>query len=426
MIYTVDEVSDVLGIPRPTLYRYLREYSIPHLRRSGKISIPEESLDRIREARELHKEGLGTESVRSKLRSGSASEEIAGHLERLSERIESLQARGPAEEGSDSQEALRAILEKQDLLVSAVSNLAEKMDDFIATGVRPGELEEEAYSMAALSHWSERSLVPDEKAGRVSEVPRYAYAAAEGNLATEVSAGGPANAVTVDEPDVEVDEDGATVRSIPESPEHHFVPTRREKFGVLARRRRRGVLALLLGMLMVALLAGWWLGAGEREAGQPETGEQEAEQPGSDEQAVEEDSASVPAVEDEALETPETTSAPNVVGLTLPEAQVQLAEAGLEIGSSGEITSYQIPAGEVVAQEPLEGAQVDPGTLINLIVSAGPPAAQPGVPAGGPGLGAAQYPPQVAPLPDTNARYQAGGVQPEPFAPVVPAIPEAR
>jgi excisionase family DNA binding protein len=43
LIYTVEEVSDLLGIPRPTLYRYLREYSIPHLRRSGKISIPEES-----------------------------------------------------------------------------------------------------------------------------------------------------------------------------------------------------------------------------------------------------------------------------------------------------------------------------------------------------------------------------------------------
>jgi hypothetical protein len=34
-IYTVDEVSGLLGIPRPTLYRYLREYSIPHL--SGPI-----------------------------------------------------------------------------------------------------------------------------------------------------------------------------------------------------------------------------------------------------------------------------------------------------------------------------------------------------------------------------------------------------
>ena len=63
MVYSVDEVSDRLDIPRPTLYRYLREYSIPHLRQAGKISIPEESFDRIREARALHREGLMFEHV---------------------------------------------------------------------------------------------------------------------------------------------------------------------------------------------------------------------------------------------------------------------------------------------------------------------------------------------------------------------------
>ena len=54
MNHTVDEVSDLLGVPRPTLYCYLREYSIPHLRRSGKIYVPEESFERIKEVRELH------------------------------------------------------------------------------------------------------------------------------------------------------------------------------------------------------------------------------------------------------------------------------------------------------------------------------------------------------------------------------------
>src|SRR5919199_2851797 len=80
-IYTVDEVSDLLGIPRPTLYRYLREYSIPHLRKAGRISIPEDSFDRIREARDLHKEGLSTESVRRQLREG------AGGLDRTLDRL---------------------------------------------------------------------------------------------------------------------------------------------------------------------------------------------------------------------------------------------------------------------------------------------------------------------------------------------------
>ena len=89
LIYTVEEVSELLGIPRPTLYRYLREYSIPHLRKSGKISIPEESFDRIREARDLHKEGLGTESVRRVLREGNTDTgEIKERIERLSESLE--------------------------------------------------------------------------------------------------------------------------------------------------------------------------------------------------------------------------------------------------------------------------------------------------------------------------------------------------
>ena len=426
-----------MGIPRPTLYRYLREYSIPHLRRSGKISIPEESLARIREARELHKEGLGTESVRSKLQSGSAPEEIAGHLERLSKRIESLQDRGLGEEGSTSQEALQAILEKQELLISAVSDLTEKMDDLLSTGTRvprplelaPGELEEEAYRMKALSHWSENSPASDEKVGSVSEKRRYAYAAAEGNFATVASAGGTANGVAADEPAAEAVEDNSTARIIPESPEHLFVPKRRETFGALARRRRRGVLALLLGLLIVALVGGWWLAAGEEEAGQPAAGEQEAEQeaeqPGSNGQAVEEDSVSVPAAEDEAPEAPETISAPYVVGLTFPEAQARLAEVGLGVGNIGEMASYQIPAGEVVAQEPLEGAQADPDTQMNLTVSAGPPANQPGVPAGAPSLGAAQYPVQVAPLPYEIVQNPAGRVQPGSFAPMAPVFPVA-
>jgi excisionase family DNA binding protein len=79
-IYTVDEVSGLLDIPRPTLYRYLREYSIPHLRKAGRISIPEDSFDRIREARDLHREGLGTESVRRQLR------EDTGELDRRLDR----------------------------------------------------------------------------------------------------------------------------------------------------------------------------------------------------------------------------------------------------------------------------------------------------------------------------------------------------
>jgi hypothetical protein len=111
--------------------------------------------------------------------------------------------------------------------------------------------------------------------------------------------------------------------------------------------------------------------------------------------------------------------------LTFPEAQARLAEVGLEVGNIGEMASYQIPAGEVVAQEPLEGAQADPDTQMNLTVSAGPPANQPGVPAGAPSLGAAQYPVQVAPLPYEIVQNPAGRVQPGSFAPMAPVFPVA-
>lgn len=168
MIYTVDEVSDALDIPRPTLYRYLREYSIPHLRRSGKISIPEESFDRIREARELHREGLGTESVRRKLReeeTGFDPAELTERLDRISEGLDKLHAPRPAEEAPPSTEALRSIAKKQDLLISAVSDLAERMDSLLSTNDRP-------HKVVARGHGAQRSVeekIPPGRAERPSK-----------------------------------------------------------------------------------------------------------------------------------------------------------------------------------------------------------------------------------------------------------------
>ena len=144
MIYTVDEVSDLLSIPRPTLYRYLREYSIPHVRRSGKISIPEESFDRIKEARELHREGLGTVSVRRRMREVNDpvdTEELTERLDRLSGVLQSLQGEllvTPVDGvSSSSQETLQTILRKQDLLISAVSNLTGMVENLLSRDVRP-------------------------------------------------------------------------------------------------------------------------------------------------------------------------------------------------------------------------------------------------------------------------------------------------
>jgi excisionase family DNA binding protein len=91
LIYTVDEVSDLLDIPRPTLYRYLREYSIPHVRRSGKISIPEESFDRIKGGSGAAQGGVGHRLCSETLREGNDpvdAEELMDRLDRLSETLE--------------------------------------------------------------------------------------------------------------------------------------------------------------------------------------------------------------------------------------------------------------------------------------------------------------------------------------------------
>src|SRR5215208_3508323 len=138
LIYTVEEVSDLLGIPRPTLYRYLREYSIPHLRKSGKISIPEESFNRIREARDLHKEGLGTESVRRTLREGSTDTgEIKERIERLSESLESLRGNGSAADEALSSRAMRTVLARQSLMMSAMFNLTEMVEELLLASGKP-------------------------------------------------------------------------------------------------------------------------------------------------------------------------------------------------------------------------------------------------------------------------------------------------
>lgn len=129
----------MLGIPRPTLYRYLREYSIPHLRKAGRISIPEDSFDRIREARDLHKEGLGTESVRRQLREDTG--ELDQRLDTLHQTLESLRVdireRPAATKEVSPSPTLRTILARQSLLMSAVFNLTEMVEDLLLASGKP-------------------------------------------------------------------------------------------------------------------------------------------------------------------------------------------------------------------------------------------------------------------------------------------------
>ncbi|HZB81619.1 MAG TPA: helix-turn-helix domain-containing protein [Rubrobacteraceae bacterium] len=138
MSHTVDEVSELLEVPRPTLYRYLKEYSIPHIRRSGKIYVPEESFERIKEARELHKEGLGTESVRRRLQGkrSDLDEELAQRLDRISGTLENLQVNLKPANSESFAQTLQAISVKQDLLISAMFDLTEMLEGLLAANRR--------------------------------------------------------------------------------------------------------------------------------------------------------------------------------------------------------------------------------------------------------------------------------------------------
>ncbi len=135
MLYTVDEVSERLGVPRPTLYRYLKEYAVPYERHAGRISIPEQSLERIRRVRELHDEGLGTAAVRRRLSEveDSEMERIAERLDRLAEELE--KSRSP--EPIPSSQALNVVLARQTVLISAVYDLTRMVEQLLERDGRP-------------------------------------------------------------------------------------------------------------------------------------------------------------------------------------------------------------------------------------------------------------------------------------------------
>jgi excisionase family DNA binding protein len=363
LIYTVEEVSEMLGIPRPTLYRYLREYSIPHLRKSGKISIPEESFDRIREARDLHKEGLGTESVRRALREGSNGPdtgEIKAQIDRLSESLERLRGNGSAADEALSSQAMRTVLARQSLLMSAMFNLTEMMEELLLASGKP------------------RKTVFEEVGGEIREVP---VPRRGGRLRSRRSV--PA---------------GATPRALPRSPD--LPATRAERFGTLARRRRRTSLVLLSALLVCValLLALPRLDSGEQPlAGLPFLGESRTsesrtgETPSTPNEAPEThrerggaSSGGVAAAQSpsEGDERPGAGAAggvvetgpgevPDVSGREVEEAARRLSRAGYEVAAIQTVESEE-EAGTVLRTQPAVGTAAEPGSPVFLVMSGGP------------------------------------------------------
>ncbi len=378
MVYSVDEVSDRLHIPRPTLYRYLREYSIPHLRQAGKISIPEESFDRIREARALHREGLGTESVRRKLREENGLvdvEELAERLDWLSGALESLREDLKPANGAPGtqEEALQTLHEKQDTLISGVSRLHRMVEELSNT--------ERRLQREILQREASGSLVgigePEVIYGQYEErTERYLQAASNaerepalddatrGAVAEPAEEVEPAKEVAVDEdldPTTRLEgHEPSTKKAYSKSGEPFVVFTRGERFGALTRRLLRWVLMLLV--VLVAAVLVWGLIAPD---------ESVQEQTSSDEPEVQQE----PQSASDANESPQAIEVPGLVGSALPEAEEEIGEAGLELGTVDEISSYAVPAGTVAAQEPAVGVEVDPDAPVNVMVSNGPPGA---------------------------------------------------
>lgn len=228
MVYTVDEVSVELGIPRPTVYRYLKEYSIPFTRRSGRIFVPEPSVGKIRTVRELHDGGFGTEAVHERLRRGEGMD-LSGINERLdrlteaiqSSRLEPRRSIEPAHVSPDAH-ALRMVLARQSLLISAVSNMAEMMGDLMAANGLPRRAVLE-YPEAERS--PNRFPFPDR--------PHQSLVA----TGTRSTLNGTGSATLARRPDI-----------LPSDIPH-------EKFGTLARRRRTLLVSSLAAAIFLTVLA---------------------------------------------------------------------------------------------------------------------------------------------------------------------------
>jgi len=71
-------------------------------------------------------------------------------------------------------------------------------------------------------------------------------------------------------------------------------------------------------------------------------------------------------------EGPPDVRVPDIVGLSIAEAEARLDEAGLKVGLRREIPSDTASEGVIVEQGYLAGTEVEPGTAVNIGVSTGP------------------------------------------------------
>ena len=292
----------------------MREYSIPHLRQAGRISIPEDSFDRIREARDLHKEGLGTETVRRQLREGSApdSGELDRRLDTLHRTVEDLR------EDVSFSTTQQTILARQSVLMSAVFNLTEMVEELLFASGKPRKRiyhDIETKDVRPESQVQARLGIPGEVAPSTETVPTT-------------------------------------------------LAVRPTDFGALRRRRRRGVLTILAALTLAGCVA--WVtmalpGTNNTESSVSRVAETAAVPP---------EAPKIASVQN-GTAPDKQTAVPDVSGQSLEEAVKTISGAGFEVAAIETKTSQQTPE-TALRTNPTAGAPAKPGAPVTLTLSAGP------------------------------------------------------
>jgi eukaryotic-like serine/threonine-protein kinase len=72
-------------------------------------------------------------------------------------------------------------------------------------------------------------------------------------------------------------------------------------------------------------------------------------------------------------EAPETAKVPDLIGLSYPEAENALNQAGFLLGGVKEAPSDTVPEGAIMKQDPSPGTELDTGSYVYLTTSVGPP-----------------------------------------------------
>lgn len=185
--------------------------------------------------RELHDEGLGTAAVRKRVQEGDTAEVdwIAERLDQLSEALESSQRKDARSvENVSSRQALHIILARQSVMLQAIYNLNEMVEELMAVNGRPRR-----NSSDFLDDTAVRSGFPQDD---ILEVPPFA----ENGAAWNTPGASPS----------------ALSRQV-QPPATPAAPTnRRDGFGALARKRRNAF--VLAALLVLTVCAAVWFALG--------------------------------------------------------------------------------------------------------------------------------------------------------------------